>query len=260
MRVLGILSLASMAISGGVVGLRLLALGRRTRQQPELLMGLGLLLVAVLGGPLAAVGRLPGLLATTLGAVVFAIGLAATQLGIALFCAFTWRVFRNDQLWATLLLLGLTGALGAEWLGLLHASARGATMEEILPHTRPWAIAVVTTLALAFGWTGGESFAHYRRLRRQLAVGLGDPVVANRLLLWAIAGFATVLLCAVIGACLRAGLAPLRHALPLSAIGAAALCASTCWTLAFLPPAWYLAALRGPFVQPGEPSHSTHSP
>jgi hypothetical protein len=259
MWVLGILSLASMALSGGVVGLRLLALGRRTRQQPELLMGLGLLLVAVLGGPLAAVGRLPGLLATPLGDVVFAVGLAATQLGIALFCAFTWRVFRSDSLWATLLLLGVAGALGAEWLGLLNASSRASTMEEILPHTRPWAIAIVTTLALAFGWTGGESLAHYRRLLRQRAVGLGDAVVANRMLLWAIAGFATVLLCAVIGACMLAGLAPLRHALPLTAIGAAALCASTCWTLAFLPPASYLAAVRGRIAHPADSSHSTQT-
>jgi hypothetical protein len=85
-------------------------------------------------------------------------------------------------------------------------------------------------------------------------------VVANRLLLWAIAGFATVLLCAVIGACMRAGLAPLRHALPLSAIGAAALCVSTCWTLAFLPPAWYLAVLRGPFAHRSAPSPSTQAP
>ena len=122
-------------------------------------MGFGLLLVAVLGGPLAAVGRLPGMLATTAGDVVFAIGLAATQLGIALFCAFTWRVFRSDSLWATLLLLGVAGALGAEWLGLLNASSRASTMEEILPHTRPWAIAIVVTLAVAFAWTGSESFA-----------------------------------------------------------------------------------------------------
>ena len=244
MRVLGILSLASMALSGGVVGLRLLVLGQGTRQQPERLMGLGLLLVAVLGGPLAAVGRLPWLVATALGDTLFALGLAATQLGIALFGAFTWRVFRSDALWGTLLLVALSAVLGAEWLGLLHASAHGTTMEEILPHTRPWAIAIVGTLALSFAWTGGESFAHYLRLRRQLALGLGDAVVANRLLLWAIAGFATVALCAVIAACMLAGLAPLRHALPLTLIGVAALCAGGCWTLAFLPPAWYLAVLR----------------
>ncbi len=246
MRVLGILSLVAMALSGVLVGFRLLALGRRTREQPELLMGLGLLLVAVLGAPLAAVGRLPGVVATAAGDFVFALGLAAAQLGIALFCAFTWRVFRSDALWATVLLVGVAGALGVEWLGLLHASARGATMEQILPHTRPWGIAIVATLAFSFAWTGCESISYYGRLRRQLALGLGDPIVANRLLLWAIAGFATVGVCVVIVASMLAGLAPLRDALPLSAIGVAALCASACWLLAFAPPAAYLEWIRAP--------------
>jgi hypothetical protein len=244
MRALGIVSLATMALSGVIVGFRLLALGRRTRQQPELLMGLGLVLVAVLGGPLAFVGRLPALVATPLGDGLFAVGLAATQTGIALFCVFTWLVFRQGALWATLLLVLAVGALGVEWLGLLHASARGTTMEEILPYTRPWGVAIVSTLALAFAWTGCEAWAWHRRLRRQLALGLGDPVVANRMLLWATAGFATVLLCGVIAACMLAGLAPLRHPIPLVALALSSLCASTCWLLAFVPPASYLAAVR----------------
>jgi len=244
MRVVGILSLALMAAAGVVVGFRLLALGCRTRQQPELVMGLGLVGVAVLGGPLAFVGRLPALVATPLGDGLFATGLAATQTGIALFCVFTWLVFRRDALWATLLLVLVVGALGAEWLGLLHASARGTTMEEILPHTRPWGVAIVSTLALAFAWTGCEAWACHRRLRRQLVLGFADPVVANRMLLWATAGFSTVLMCGVIATCMLAGLAPLRHAVPLGAIALAALCASSCWLLAFAPPASYLAALR----------------
>ena len=244
MRVVGILSLAIMASSGVIVGFRLLALGRRTRQQPELLMGLGLVLVAVLGGPLAFVGRLPALVSTPFGDGLFAAGLAATQTGIALFCVFTWLVFRQGTLWATLLLVLAVGALGVEWLGLLHASARGRTLEEILPHTRPWGVAIVSTLALAFGWTGCEAWAYHHRLRRQLALGLGDPIVANRMRLWAIAGFSTVLLCGVIAACMLAGLAPLRHPIPLVALALSSLCASTCWLLAFVPPASYLAALR----------------
>jgi hypothetical protein len=244
MRAFGIVSLAAMALAGVVVGCRLLALGRRTRQQPELLIGLGLVGVTALGTPLSFAGRLPVVVATPFGDGLFAAGLAATQAGIACFCVFTWLVFRRDALWATLLLVLLVGALGAEWLGLLHASARGATMEEILPHTRPWGVAIVSTLGLAFAWTGAEAFVVHRRLRRQLAFGLGDPVVANRMLLWAAAGFATVLLCGAIAACMLAGLAPLRHALPLGAIALSALSTSACWLLAFLPPARYLAALQ----------------
>ena len=240
----GILSLAAMALTGVVVAFRLIALARRSGEQPEQLMGVGLLLVAVLGGPIAAIGRAPGLVATPLGDGMLCVGLAATQVGIALFAAFTCRVFRGDALWATSLLVVIAGVLGAEWLGLITASARGRTMAEILPHTRPWGIAIVATLAVVFGWTGVESFAYYAKLRRRLAIGLADPVVANRLLLWAVAGFAIVVLCTVIAASMLAGLAPLRHALPLAAIGAAAVVASVCWTLAFLPPASYLAALR----------------
>jgi hypothetical protein len=244
MRALGIVSLAVMALTGVVVGVRLLALGRRTRQQPELLLGGGLLLVAVVGGPTAAIGRAPGLVATPTGDALLGLGLAATQIGIALFAAFTARVFRPDSARATLAVVALAAALGAEWQGLVSASTRGRTMEEILPHTRPWGIAIVTTLALVFAWTGVESLAYYARLRRRAVLGLADPVVANRVLLWAIAGFATVVLSAVIAACMRAGLAPLRHGLPLAAIGSAAMVASTCWWLAFLPPAGYPEAIR----------------
>jgi hypothetical protein len=244
MRLLGIAALSAMALSGVVVGVRLLALARRTREEPELLLGTGLLLVAVLGGPLAAAGRAPGLVATPMGNALLGLGLAATQLGIGLFAAFTRRVFRPATLGATLLLLGIAGAAGAEWQGLLAASAHGRTMEEILPHTRPWGIAIVATLAVVFAWTGGEALAYYTPLRRRVALGLADPVAANRVLLWAIAAVATVLLCSVIAACMLAGLAPLRNGLPLGAIGLAAVCASACWTLAFLPPKAYLASIQ----------------
>ena len=244
MQILGIVPLALMAAAGVAVGFRLLALGRRTGQQPELLIGMGLLLVTVIGGPLAGAGRAPGLALTPAGDTLFAVGLAATQLGLALLAAFTWMVFRRDALWATVLFALIAGALGAEWLGIVTASASGSTLEEVLPRTRPWGVAIVATLGLVFAWSGCESLARYRMLRRQQALGLADPVVADRILLFAIAGFATVVLCAAIAACMLAGMAPLAHPLPLVAIAATSLCSSVCWMLAFLPPAAYLARVR----------------
>jgi hypothetical protein len=244
MRAVGLLSLGLMGGVGVVVGFRLLALGWRTRQQPELLIALGLLLAAVVGAPLATLGRAPGIALTPFGSAVFAAGLVAVQMGIAFFCIFTWLVFRRDALWATALMVFLVGLCGVEWLGIVQASASGDTLAEVLPRTRPWGIAIVTTLAAVFAWTGCESLAHYRRLRRQLLLGLADPVVANRLWLCAVAGFATVGLGAAIAGCMLAGLPPLRHPLPLMAIGVAALTASVCWALAFLPPAAYLASIR----------------
>ena len=37
------------------------------------------------------------------------------------------------------------------------------------------------------GWASFEALSHHSRLRRRIALGLADPVAANRLLLWALA-------------------------------------------------------------------------
>jgi hypothetical protein len=64
------------------------------------------------------------------------------------------------------------------------------------------------------------------------------------MLLWQIACEAIVVLGAGIAGSKLMGLATLRHVLPLAAIAAAALAASACWTLAFLPPTAYVNFVR----------------
>ena len=59
MRLFAILSLVSSLLVATAVGLRLLLLARRTRQLPELALGMGLTLVGLLGMPPAALGRAP---------------------------------------------------------------------------------------------------------------------------------------------------------------------------------------------------------
>lgn len=79
-----------------VTGLRLVALARRSRALPELLLGLALLLQAGLGFPLSVVAQFPI-------AYALPIGVAASlcnNTGIALLYAFTARVFRAESRWA----------------------------------------------------------------------------------------------------------------------------------------------------------------
>jgi hypothetical protein len=243
-RGLGILALVALGLVGATVGARLVEVARRTRGLPELAMGLGLLCISAPGLPLATVARLPGVIATPAGDVLFGVGLAFSLAGIGLVYVFTWRVFRPDAMWARAALVAVGLALSFEWLGLMHASGRGTTLEQILPHTRPWAIAVVATVAIAFTWTAAESLHYHGMLRRRMALGLADPVVANRFLLWALGGIATALLCTALVACMRAGLAPLRHPLPLAIVSVAGMATSLSWSLAFLPPPGYLRWLR----------------
>jgi hypothetical protein len=243
-RSVGIASMLTMAVVGVVVATRLVLVARRTRGLPELAMGLGLLLVTVLGGPLAAAARLPGMVSTTLGDLLFGGGLLLTITGIGFMYVFTWRVFRPDHGWAKAVLGVVAGALVVAWLGLVHANAQGTTLAEILPYTRPWGIAVVGLVAGAFLWTGIESLCYHAALRRRLALGMSDPVVVNRFFLWTVSSFSATALCAVIVGAMLTGGAPMNDPLPLTSIGLASVVVSVAWYLAFLPPDRYLHFVR----------------
>jgi len=226
-----------------VVGFRLLALSRRTGELPERLLGLGLLSMAVIGGPVAGTGRAPGIVATPIGNALFAVGIAFVQIGMACFLAFTWRVFRAGSTWAMGFVMLGCGALGVEWQGLVSASV-GADMEEIFQHTRGWAIAVVATLATVSIWACLEAWSYHRKLVRRLALGMADPAIANRIWLWAVAGGGVAAISLAMIPSMVAGVPPLHHPAALALIATAAFVASGCWWLAFFPPARYLARVR----------------
>jgi hypothetical protein len=211
-RILAIVSLVSFAGVGTFVGARLLLLARRTRRFPELSLGLGLLLICALGHPFCAVGRLPGLFGTAPWA----------RVGVAV---------------ASLIVLALAG-------GLLHASGQADTLPEVLPLTRPFAVGFTLAVGVAFLWTGVEAWAHAQRLRRRMALGLVEPVVLDRVRLWGSAGIAGAVLCTTIAGCLAAGMMVLHEPLPLVLTALAGIVASSCWTLAFVPPAGYLRRVQ----------------
>jgi hypothetical protein len=253
-RSIGIFALSGTMLVGVVVGIRLLLLARRTRCFPELSIGLGLALIAVVGLPLAVLGRIPVLLRTPIGDLLFGAGLCLACVGIVLLWAFTWNVFRRTAAWARGLVFAVALVLAVSAGGLLQASARATTLPEILPLTRPWAVAIVLTVSGAFTWTGLESFAYYRRVRRRLALGLSDPVVVNRFLLWAVTGFAIGLLATVIAVLLLQGRAILVDPIALSVISGASVFGGTAWLLTFLPPAFYLDFVRARASGCSEPS------
>jgi hypothetical protein len=92
---------------------------------------------------------------------------------------FTWRVFRPAsgiaKFWT-----GLTICVFAATGPVLFAIGQMANqIHPISMVANLWAIS-------AFAWTFSECLNYYMRMRRQARVGLGDPVVQNRFLLWSI--------------------------------------------------------------------------
>jgi hypothetical protein len=227
----------------GSVGLRLVALWRRTRELPELSLGLGLLIVAC-SVPLTAIGRVPATALTPLGRGSFAAGLAALAVGLSLMVFFNYRVFRRGSLWGRALFLFIAALVFGAVVYMSGANFQGESVDAIKRTMRPGTLTIMAALLLLFAWGTGESLRCRAALLRQLRLGLGDPLVANRFLLWAIAGLASAAFVAVLTGCVLAGMTILREPIALSAIAGAGSIMSASWYLTFFAPQRYRRFIR----------------
>ena len=227
-----------------ILGVRLLLLARRTRELPELCLGSGLVLIAFVGTPLTVLGRTAASVGTPLGHLAFASGMMVVVVGLSLHFVFTWRTFRPTEAWARWFAGSACLGLLVVWVGISRAGSQGSDLAEILPLTRGWGIGVMAMVVLQFAWSGVESLSYYRLYRRRLALGMADPVVVNRFLLWGISALAAALLCAGLALCLLAGMVVLIDTLPVSIMAATGSVMCTSWWLTFFPPVAYQGFLR----------------
>lgn len=109
----------------------------------------------------------------TLRFVAF-LGFRIPGLAIALF---TWRVFRAHDRWA----MALAPILIAVVLSSAVALGGPISGEAPIP-TAFWV--GIGAQAIAFLWAAVEAFRFHGLSRRRLALGIGDPITANRFLLW----------------------------------------------------------------------------
>jgi hypothetical protein len=216
-------------------GARLLATAWRTRRDPELWLGLALL-VSSLGGALDTAstdlferGRLESAFQVQAASrVLYAVGTSALALGVT-------RIFRPDRAFAQALALAL---------GLVVAGLAGAWIER--GHHARAAAPSSLDLALLFArlgplaWSSAESFTCAIRLRRRARLGLADPSIARQILLWGVAGTAMGGALVVIAVTLHGlGRLPLRWTPSLVAMTALGWTgAVTLWVAFFPPRAW----------------------
>jgi hypothetical protein len=173
-------------------GTRLLRLSSRTGEAPERLLGSMFLVTGIslilydipiilnseaLWTPLNFAGRVTYVPAPVLLAV------------------FTRRVFNPESAWATWMVYGtaillVTGVGGSVWSGDLEGFSISS----------PWFWTEWTGYTIPYAWAGAEALAHHRQARRRLRLGLCDPLICNRYLLWGFFGAMQVLVSlAVIG-------------------------------------------------------------
>jgi hypothetical protein len=235
---------AAFALAAGVVGLRLIALHRRTRQAPEGLLGWGLLLTGGLGYGVMIFAVLSDQAAMAAGrashaqALVCGVGWTLHNIGVLLMLRFVVIVYRPDSSWARRAAIALGAVLWSGWLAFVAEGGLYGRQSAAY-----WvALAVIGSYPL---WSMAESYLYWRRMRRRLAIGLADPLVCNRFLLWTLASVSALGSIWIVN--VPTLVRSFVHAADLSGLTVVSLLVTavfgigtvSLYWLTFFPPAWY---------------------
>ncbi len=171
-------------LSAGIIyllaGARLALLGIRTGELPERFLGASFAMIG-LSGILYCVPDLP-IFSGESTPVYFAARVAFLP-GTLLIAAFTARVFRPDERWASGFVWGVSALVVA---GVVGSALRGDW--EGFSLDNGWFWFEWTGYTLPFGWAAVEAFRQYRQARRRVTIGVCEPSVCNRMLLWSLFG------------------------------------------------------------------------
>jgi len=179
------------AAMAAVIGIRLVALSRRTGGSAERLLGWGLQLTAGWGyGVMIAsilVRQALGQTEAPLGQAVTGFAWVLHNLGVTAMLAFVVGVFRPGVAWARSLAFALAATMWIGW-GLYVATGGLATAT-----AGGWywlAFVAIGTYPL---WMAAESFRYWARMRRRQALGLAEPILVDRFRVWGIASCSAAL-------------------------------------------------------------------
>ncbi len=230
-------------LSGGVVGIRLILLARRTGGFAEWMLGPGLLLITGIGYPALIVGNGLAERESDAGRLVLLIAMLLMSIGWALVWTFTWRVFRPESRWA-IGLVWLAYATLVVCLGQSTVLAFTVASPSELRVPGWGAIGVQVNAVALYLWTALEAFRYHGLLKKRIALGLTTATVVNRFFLWGlVAVFSALSMAAPLSAALR-GLDFMDHPFLLLCVSVGGAATALTLYLAFLPPKAYLARLE----------------
>ena len=171
------------------VGVRLLAQWGRTRELPELLLGLGVLGIGPVGFGFLLLAAAAAAGHTDDPSAMAGVSAIAVAGGASAKAIFNWRIYHpTSRLAAVLCFVAIASLAGAVVGDALTTGFAPAAW------TKPGWIVVRECLQVAvLLWGAGEALVWWRRMQRRAGLGIGDPLVASRFLLWGLgAGLAGV--------------------------------------------------------------------
>lgn len=232
-----------------LIGARVLVVAQRLGGgAPDRLVG-GFFLCMGLGGVPALLANDPAVVPAHLARPAMAVGHALLSTGFTCMALFAWRCFGSESAWRRAVALTVPALLLACWI------AQGV-VERFEPPGGAFVRGAALIRMTAVAWAFGETVRYYTLMRRRVAIGLGDPVVANRFLLWSLwtgAMLGTILVAVAVRFLLPEfgpGL-PATQRAPIVAVFLLLLStAGIALTLSFFPPRWYADRLRARPARP----------
>ena len=233
------------ALVGTLVGLKLLTIAARSRKFPELAIGCALFAYAGLSQPALLVQEALGeeaSLGLRMGIAAFRmLAFYVTLLSLSLF---TWQVFGAESRWRQALIAGVavTGLL----FTALTIRTAWLQITASVPLDLYGRIGITPHFTLAFGWVSLESLRYHAQMRRRQALGLADPVVTNRFLVWGAGeGVASLVVLALFVTSAVHAETSIGDPLIRLFMTLAGLVNALVWWLSFMPPKAYLRWVRG---------------
>ena len=227
---------AAFFVASLTAGLRLVMLWWRTRELPELLIGIGVLCIGPVGFGLTTMAQLSRANSPELARWILGVALLATCMGAFAKCVFNWRVYHPRQPLVRWIVcaagLLLAGCYATEFF---TSGFRNQYLQS------PANLGRSALLVGCLLWGSAEALVYWRKMRRRLRLGLADPVVTNRFFLWGI-GAGAAGLGTAIGtiAQLITGLPPLQTPWITLSSSLHGLTAAVALWLAFVPNQAYL--------------------
>ena len=178
----GTVLLAGKLLFGTVALCAGIRLARITRQEGALTVHSWASAMIFLGGfGLAGFALGPGLaeFSKTTALCVMLGSDALERLALVALAVFIWRIFGIQSFPRALVLSATVTVVTGDWLYTLFTQR---WPDSVLP----WHASVASQIVFSvpFIWSTVEAALEHLRSRRRLALGLADPVITNRLLLW----------------------------------------------------------------------------
>jgi hypothetical protein len=233
-------------LSSLVIGIRLLVLWSRSRRLPELLIACGILGIGPVGFAFTLAATSSGQTLPSLASVCLAAAVVSTSAGAFATAIFNWRVFRPDASW----LRPVVGIVAALFVSAFIWESITTGFADSTAFNSGFHLYSVLSTAILL-WGAAESLRYFAMMRRRAKLGLADPLVTNRFLLWGLGIGAAGLGSAIsITACAITG----QHMLAISWVTISnslhGFTAAALMWVAFIPPGFYRRLVESSSQQP----------